>query len=483
MYQADHDILIQYACLRRTICRNLQIISKLYGVLTIIQRLKRFWSGESAGIAAKQLDSSAEKRSVPSNTSEYWPSIFGYTGLSGATVNTDTILGIPPAFSAIRHISESIASFEWGVFQQQPDGDVIQDYTHDIAIYLSGRVAPNYTYFDFMQALMANALLGGGYALITRDQQTMRPVRLDLIPRELVGIQYDQNGELYYMISGAIGNTSYHINAYQSDVIHIKGITMDGVNGKHVELIHRETFSGGISAQDYMSATFGNKAFIGGIIEYPNQVSATDRKKMEENLTASYSGAKNAGGLMVLDAGNKFVKTQMSPVEAGVIDFTKLNALQVSQIFKIPPHKLAQLDRSTFSNIEQQAFEYVHDCLKPWCVKIQQEFSSKLFYEREKKARKRFFQIDYSSAMMGDMEAQSKFFSSMVSGGIMTPNEARKRLKLNKVKGGDDLFIGQNMAPMNTLSDLLTAKSQAPAKQPAGQNKTDNVNQAAAKQV
>ena len=397
--------------------------------------------------------------SVPINSDSFLNAFGWNKGLSGANVTRDTILSIPPAFSAIRHISEYIAAMDWGIFGQQSDGDVIQDYTHDVGNFLSGRVSPNYTYFDAMQALVANALLGGGGALIIRDPATMRPTRMEIIPRELFSIQYDRNNELYYLITGSVGNIAYTIAVPQQDFIHVKGLTFDGINGQSITITHKETFAAGISAQEYTSSIYGNSAFIGGIVEYPNGLSATDRRKMEERITENYAGSAKAGGVMVLDAGAKFNKSQLSPIESGVIDFSKLNTTQVSQIFKIPLHKLSNLDRSNFSNIEQQNFDYIKDCITPMCVKIQQELSSKLFYEREKRNKRKFFRFDLEGALMGDMASQATFFSSMVQNGLMTPNEARKKLKLNKMDGGDTLFIQQNMAPMNDLADLLMAKT------------------------
>jgi HK97 family phage portal protein len=161
---------------------------------------------------------------------------------------------------------------------------------------------------------------------------------------------------------------------------------------------------------------------------------------------------------MVLDSGADFKAMQAGPDNAKVIDFANLSTVEVSQIFKVPLHLLSQLDRSTFSNMEQQNQDFVVHCLRPWAKKIEEEFNTKLFTTSEMRTRRRFFAFDLDAMMMGDMRSQAQFYASAIQNGFMTPNEVRAKRNMNRIEGGDQLFIQQNMAPMDMLGELLEKK-------------------------
>lgn len=376
-----------------------------------------------------------------------------------AVVNNDTVLGIPPAFAAIRYISEGIASLNRGVFRRETDGDITPDHGSPVAQLFDGRPHPYYTSFDFLQALVSNACMGNGYARIHRDPVTMKPVALELIPQEFVDIQYDRLGQMYYHVCGTIDERVVNVYLPETEMLHIKGVSFTGIQGKRMTWVHSGVFSTSLGAQKYSKTWFEKGATVGGIITFPLPLSKEQREMVDKKITDAHSGAANAGSVMVLDAGADFKAITVGPKDAHVVDFANLSTIQVSQLFKIPLHLLSQLDRSTFSNMEQQNQDFVVHCLQPWAKKIQEEFTTKLFTTSEVRNRRRFFAFDLEPLQMGDMQAQAAFFSSAIQNGWMTPNEVRAKKNLNKIDGGDKLFIQQNMAPMDALEDIVKGKN------------------------
>lgn len=400
----------------------------------------------------------AENRSV-TLTNPAAASYFGFNPFSSdISVTKDSVLGIPPVWSAIRYISEGIASLSQGVFFRDASGDVFPDYKSPIAYLFGGRPHPHYTAFDFFQTLISNACLGNGYARIHFDPTTARPSALEIIPQEFVKIQYSSNGNIYYLISGSIDNKSVNVVIPETEMLHIKGVTFTGVNGKRVELVHSGVFSTALGAQQYSNTYFESGAAVGGLITFPNPLSPDQRKVLRERIESQHMGSQNAGSMMVLDAGADFKPMQAGPKDAAVVDFRNLSTVEVSQIFKVPLHMLSQLAHSTFSNMEQQSLDFVAHCLRPWCAKIEAEINTKLFTDSEIRNRRRFFAFNLDAVMMGDMQAQAQFFASAIQNGWMTPNEVRAKKNLNRIDGGDQLFIQQNMAPMQDLHDILEAK-------------------------
>jgi len=374
-------------------------------------------------------------------------------------VSNEVVLTIPPAWSAIRYISEGIASLGRGVFRREADGDVFPDHNSPVSYIVDGRPHPHYSMFDFLQTLVSNACLGNGYARIHFDSQTARPYALELIPQENVAIVYSESGQLFYHVSGVFDNKAVNVYLPETEMIHIKGVTFTGLQGRMVSLVHSDTFSLGVNAQQYSRNYFEKGASVGGLITFPNQLSKEQRDILKTRIGESHLGSKSAGSIMVLDAGADFKPMQAGPDNSKVIDFANLSTVEVSQIFKVPLHLLSQLDRSTFSNMEQQNQDFVVHCLRPWAKKIEEEFNAKLFTTSEARTRRRFFAFDLDAMMMGDMKAQAEFFSSAIQNGWMTPNEIRAKKNMNRIEGGDTLFIQQNMAPMDMLGEILQGKN------------------------
>lgn len=392
------------------------------------------------------------------------PQVAAYLGISdyapGATVITpDTVLTIPPAWSAIRYISEGIASLGRGVFRRETDGDVFPDHNSPVSYLIDGRPHPHYSMFDFLQTLVANACMGNGYARIHFDAQTARPYALELIPPEYVNMVYSRTGQLFYHVCGTFNDQAVNVYLPETEVIHIKGVSFTGLLGKKINFVHRDTFSLGVNSAKYAQVYFEKGASVGGLITFPNVLDPAQYDIIKARLMKNHLGGKNAGSVMVLDAGADFKPMQAGPENSKVIDFANLSTVEVSQIFKVPLHLLSQLDRSTFSNMEQQNQDFVVHCLRPWAKKIEEEFNTKLFTVSEARTRRRFFAFDLDAMMMGDMQAQAAFFSSAIQNGWMTPNEIRGKKNMNRIDGGDQLFIQQNMAPMDKLEEILTAKT------------------------
>ncbi len=401
----------------------------------------------------------AEQRSV-SLSSPAAQSYFGFSTSSPSfSVNNDSLLSIPPAWAAIRYISEGLASLNRGVFSRQADGDVFPDHGSPIAQLFDGRPHPHYTTFDFIQALISNACLGNGYARIHRDPITMRPYALELLPQEFVQVVYSRSGQLFYHVCGTLDEVTVNVYLPETEILHVKGVTFTGVMGKPVKLVHRGSLATAIGTQKYSQTWFETGASVGGLITFPNALTKEQREILKTKLEDNHGGARNAGSMMVLDAGADFKAIQAGPQDAAVMDFSNLSTVQVSQIFKVPLHLLSQLDRSTFSNMEQQNQDFVVHCLGPWAKKVEEEFTTKLFTVSEIKNRRKFFAFDLSTLQMGDMDSQAKFFASAIQNGWMTPNEVRAKKNLNKIEGGDQLFIQQNMAPMDRLNEILDGKN------------------------
>lgn len=406
-----------------------------------------------------------------------------YGGVTSTPVTDDTILTISPAWAAIRYISEGVAALPLGVYgyDSQTDGYYERD-EHPLNYLVSQRPHPYVSKFDFIQALVANACLGNGYARIHRDPAGA-PYALEVIPSECVTLEYLPSGELIYSISGTLNGQVVNVRLLSVDMIHIKGVTFNGLQGKRVTLVHNENLSGARAANRYTSSFFENGAQVSGVVESPVGLTPAQVQRMQEMFDKKYSGADNAHKTPFLDGGAKYTKVGLNPQEAALIDFRRLSVLECSRIFKIPPHLLGDLTNANYSNIEQQGIDFRQHTLPPWTEKIEQEFSYKLFTGLEYRKRRAFVMFDYTYIQLGDMDSMGKFFASAIQNSVLTPNDARRMLKKGRVEGGDKTYIQQNMAPLDELEEILKGKQSGQdaatpnaqdAPSPTGEDMQDN---------
>lgn len=410
----------------------------------------------------------AEKRTDGFNGQSYLALNSSFAPAYGVKATDKTVLGLSPVWSAIRYISEGVAGLPYGIYRETPTGN--EPYkSHPLNYLLCDRPHPHYSKFDFFAALIANACMGDGFARIHFDMSTGRPYALELLPRHIVSMRYTPDGRILYDVMGnpapseVFSAQTIVATLQEWEMIHIKGVSFNGLKGERLTLTHRDGFGAAIAAQQYTKNFFDNGAAVSGAMVFPQALTKEQLDRAESKFREKYAGSDNAGRVMILDAGMKFERFSMGPQEAALVDFRNLSAEDTSRIFKIPLHMLSSLDRSTYSNIEQQENDYYAHTLPPWTLKVEQEINYKLFTRIEREKRRAFTGFDYTFARMGDSESTAKMIAATIQNGVMEPNEWRQRMNLQTKPDGDRRYIQQNMMPVDLADDVLMNKYAKPA--------------------
>lgn len=394
-----------------------------------------------------------------------WSNLFAPANtLSNVTVTRETALSVPAIWAAVRTISETLASLPFSIYETTDGGSRIAT-GHPLFNLIKLEPSPDYSAYDFRKALIANSCFGDAYAKIYRNG-VGRAVRLELLDPLMVTPWQDNNGNRWYIVVRQVGDQSKYETLRQEEVLHIKGFTLNGVTSKSVTATHRDTLGMTIAANQYGAAFFGNGAHVGGVIEYPLELSESERAKISSAVDSKYGGVRHVGKTMVLDAGMKYTKVGLNPNEAMLNDARNFQVLESSRIFGVPAHLLAQLDRATFSNIEVMNVQFVNLCLRPFAVGIEQEFARKLLTSSEKTSGAFFFRHNLDGLLRGDTEARSKYYQAMLNAMVYTINDVRALENMNAVPWGDTPYA---QAGVTKLAE--DGKIQTPN---ADQQQTDN---------
>ena len=292
-------------------------------------------------------------RASPKNSSWFSPpSFFFGTSSSGKAVNEKTALQTTAVYACVRILAETIASLPFHTYRYTLNGKE-KAIEHPIYYLLHSEPNPEMTSFVFRETLMSHLLLwGNAYAQIIRDGRGRVLGLYPLLPNKVI-VNRNQHGELVYQYEKE-GQT-YFLRSYE--VLHIPGLGFDGIIGYSPIAMAKNAVGMAIATEEYGAKFFANGANPGGVLEHPGVVK--DPARIRESWNAVYQGSSNAHRVAVLEEGMKFQSIGIPPEQAQFLETRKFQINEIARIFRIPPHMIGDLEKSSFSNIEQQSLEFV----------------------------------------------------------------------------------------------------------------------------
>lgn len=382
---------------------------------------------------------------IESSTDATWRNVLEWLGqgrktASGENVTRASCMGLSAYFAAIRNISEDVGKIPFRVYRKTETGKEVANGDQVNALLST---APNDEMgpMIFKQVVTMHALgAGNGYAEIVRDAAG-RPIALYPIHPDNVQVMRDARTQaiVYKVRLDSAGQAGKVAVLPARDVIHIRGMGGDGLVGYSVAQVAAESMGEALATQKMSSSFFGNGMAIGGLLEVPMKLSKEARNRLIESWQARHQGAENSGKMALLEEGVKWQQTGVNMKDAQFIELRKFQTTDIARWFRIPPHKIGDLERATFSNIEHQAIEYVQDCLTSWIVRWEQEVDAKLLDGDPE----RFAKFAVQALMRGDSKTRSEYYRSQLNMGALSINEIRALEDMNGIGPDGDFYYMQ----------------------------------------
>ena len=379
----------------------------------------------------------------PNDSSGIFGALFSRP-VAGEPVNKDTALTYDAVFACVRLISEHLAMMPHRVYVSDGDQRSI-DSSNPVDRLLYRQANEETNAFDFKQSLFAAALLqGNGLAEIERLRDGT-PVALWWIDWERVSLARTSTGRLVYEVRN---NNQANTYLQPSNVVHLKGFSLDGLSGLSVIAFAKQAISLGLAMEKFGAAFFGNGAMPGGVIEWSDSAVQPEgwnnqaAKNMKRSWNKNHRGAGRNGQIEILEPGQTFKGISIAPDEAQFLESRQFGVTEICRWFGVPPHKLAQLDRATNANIEMQNIEYVTDCLMRWAIRYEQEINAKLLTGNE------YNKFSFNSLLRGDLKTRQEFYKTMMDRGVYSINEVRALEDENPVSGGELRLVQMNMTSL-----------------------------------
>ena len=374
-----------------------------------------------------------KSRDKPKNyISSHWPFLWGQT-TAGRTVNDRTAMQVTAVYACVRILAEAIAGLPLNVYQYRPDGSKEKVYSHPLYRILHDEPNPEMTSFIFRETMMSHLLLhGNAYAQIIRNGRGEVVSLYPLMP-DRMDVSRDKGGRLYYTYTRNYdepgGKQKYEqVVLRKEDVLHIPGLGFDGLIGYSPIAMAKNAIGMAIATEEYGASFFANGATPGGILEHPGIVKDPDR--LRQSWQAQFSG-KNSHSVAVLEEGMTFKQMSIPPNEAQFLETRKFQINEIARIFRVPPHMVGDLEKSSFSNIEQQSLDFVMYTLNPWIVRWEQAMQQALLLPAEKGRLSFRFNVD--GLLRGDYQSRMNGYAVARQNGWMSANDIRELENMNPI--------------------------------------------------
>lgn len=400
--------------------------------------------------------------------------LFGRT-TSGKPVNERTAMQTTAVYACVRILAEAVASLPLHVYEYQDDGGKKLVHDHPLYYLLHDEPNPEMTSFVFRETLMSHLLIwGNAYAQIIRDGAGRVLGLYPLLPDKM-DVQRDDRGNIYYVYSrNSDENPMFKeygdIRLKAEDVLHIPGLGFDGLIGYSPIAMAKNAVGMTLACEEYGASFFANGANPGGVLEHPGVLK--DPSKVRESWNSVYRGVNNAHKIAVLEEGMKYQQIGIPPEEAQFLETRKFQINEIARLYRIPPHMVGDLDKSSFSNIEQQSLEFVKYTLDPWVIRWEQSLQRSLLLPGEK--GEYFIKLNVDGLLRGDYQSRMNGYAVGRQNGWFSANDIREMENMNPIpdeQGGNLYLINGAMTKLEDAGAFAktdTGQQNTPAQENSG---------------
>ena len=369
---------------------------------------------------------------------------FWYRPVSGSKyyVSADSAMRITAVWACVRVIAETIGSLPIGVYRRTRDGREL-DRNHALYYLLHDSPNPDMSAFEFWElAAKSLCLQGNFYARIVTNQRGDVTRLIPLSSNSMRVTRDPETGVLVYTYGGEVYTAS--------DILHVPGLGYDGEEnliGYSPVSYMAQSLGMTQDAESYGSNFFKNNATPPAYMTVPQALSNEARKNLQTWLLDNFGGVKNAGKIGVLEQGAEIKTVAINHRDMQFLELRQYQKADICSIFRVPPHMIQDLTRSTNNNIEHQGIDFATHTIRPWLTRLEKRINMQLFGPRE--AASYYAEFNMDALLRGDAASRATFYSSMRNIGVLSANEIRAKENMNPYAGGESYLVQGAMVPVD----------------------------------
>jgi HK97 family phage portal protein len=385
--------------------------------------------------------------------------LVGSQSLSGENVTEGTALTYSAVYNAVSLISGTIGSLPLHLMQSK---DKTRRRAENQRLYqvMHDQANEYMTAMAFREALTAHVLLwGNGYAEIVRNGIGEITSLWPITPNRVRLAMAD--GKLVYIVR--VDNVD--ITFPRERMLHIPGLGFDGFQGYSVVSMARKSLGLGMALETFGALYFGNGTHPGTVVSHPGKLSDQGHDNLQSSLIKAHSGLGKSHKLLLLEEGMTVQKFGVPPNDSQFLESRQFQIPEVARWFNLPPHKLKDLTKSSFSNIESEQQSFYVDSILPWLVRFEQNYNMQLLTAGDRGLYglgRLYFKHSADGILRGDSAARGEFYTKMFGIGALSVNEVREYEDKDPVPGGDKRFVPLNMTTLENAGKQPLALPPAP---------------------
>lgn len=389
-----------------------------------------------------------------------WAAAFGHGSHSGKTVTLDGAMQLATVWACIRLTAQAVSCLPLAMYERLNDDNrrKVQPVDDDVAEVLCDSPNIDQTPLEFWETKVA-WLMATGNAYSEKVSVGSRLSALQPISSLQCSPFRTMDGELKYNIN----DRGKQETLPREKVFHLRGMSFGGDVGMSPIRFGAQTFGSAIAIEEANGKLFGSGLQASGVLSSDQTLKAPQREALQK-IMSEFTGSSNAGKLMILEAGLKYERLALSPVDAQMLEHQRFSVEDMCRWFGMPPIVIghaAQGQTMWGTGVESILIAWLTLGIDPICDRIEARIKKDLI--RPTGNRRRYAEFNREALLQMDSAAKAAFLSTMTQNGLMTRNEGRSKLNLPKMPGGDMLTAQTNLAPLETLggagSDAAAARN------------------------
>ena len=392
-------------------------------------------------------------RSASSEDEYGWGGTFASVpSIAGVNVNQVTALNASAVMACVTMLAEDVAKLTPTLYRRLANGGRIAEKDHFLydLLYRPNDWQDGLEFREMMQVQLI--LRGNAYAVIARNGAGM-PIKLIPVNADRVAMWEASTGELFYKITplgmhemAELKGQPFLIPA--EDVFHLRGFSLNGLMGSSRIALAKEAIGLGLAQEQLASRWMVNSARPSGVLTTEQQLNDATAARMAQSWKDGHAGLQNAGKIALLEAGVKFQALSSTSSDMEFIASRQFQLQEFARIFRVPPHMIGELSKSSNNNIAQQSQDYANFTLTGYT----RRWDSKLDVKFDLRASGLFVDYDWSTLTRADMTTRYNAYRTGIMSMFLTPNEARLDDGRDPMPEGDKLFQPANMAAAGSQS-------------------------------
>lgn len=378
-----------------------------------------------------------------------------YSSQAATPVTMDSAMQLSAVWACARLIAENIASLPVNIYKKNRDGTRYLDPTHRLSILMNGKINRWQTRQEYFETLVyQQVLLGNNYSAIQRN---VNGEIIQLVPlmTQQMEVELTKSGAIIYKYSDGEGIRVYH----EDNIWHNK-LFGNGIIGLSPLSYARNSIGIGQAAEQSVTKIYQNGGKPSGVLTIDKVLGPEQRAAVRESYKELTEGPDN-GRLFVLEAGMQYTQVSLSPQDIELLASRRFQIEDICRFFGVPSVLVNDTSSTTAwgSGVQQIVQGFYKLGLRPYLERMESSMKCNLMTIDEQQDYE--IEFDFGALLRPDAAERIKSNKEGVTGGILTPNEARRNEGLPPAPGGDKLYMQQQMTPIEGRQQVMKGSSRA----------------------